>query len=173
MFQPVQALTVNVDPGAMSGWALLAPLQRQAVLAHGHLKPTLDAVQAVLLDARNRATALGLPMVLIGETWGVGGYMTPAVAAGLERSWAPWELLWESMNLGLALPASTVVRVHLATWRSKVLGVPVGSMSKAAAKKAAREYVRIRCGFDVTADEAEAICIGFWGQHSVEVRAAI
>lgn len=147
-----------VDPAATSGWALWT----------GQAWATGVATDwrhrfCVARDAGHARALTGMPLVVVAETWpGLRG----AALAGLGTQWGKWLAELERYEL-----APKVVRADTGTWRKAVLGIT--RQSGDASKRAAMLRARAVLGHDVTADEAEALCIGLWGLRSEKVAAAI
>ena len=160
-----------IDPGQRSGAAIF----RRGQLSHcaeidigSH--DVESWVQAALLPALDD----GITLVMVGETWGTGGPMGMSQWQGLGAAWKRWEWAlgeeWAKQRaMGRSQPAPKAIRVHVATWRSKVFGGRMGAnMAKAMAVQVARQ----RLGAQILDDQhnaAEAACIGFWAMYAPEV----
>lgn len=148
-----------VDPAATSGWALWTGKGWTTGVAE-RWKTRAGAC----LDAAMWAHETQRPLVVVAETWpGLRG----TALAGLGAQWGRWLAELERLDV----PEKRIVRVDTGTWRKAVLGITrqTGDASKRAAMMRARAVL----GHDVTADEAEALCIGLYGLRSERVAKAI
>lgn len=148
-----------VDPAATSGWAAHIDGEWHTGIAEDYRARRLAAY-----DTWSCARQLGHPLVVVAETWpGLRG----TALAGLGAQWGKWLAELERLNV----PDKRIVRVDTGTWRKTVLGIT--RQSGDASKRAAMLRARAVLGHDVTADEAEALCLGLWGLRSEKVAKAI
>jgi hypothetical protein len=152
-----------VDPAATSGWALLVGGSDPRGHRVGIATEWQDRMAAAV-DASHLASDLGPPLVVVAETWpGLRG----TALAGLGAQWGKWLAELERLDV----PDGRIVRVDTGTWRKTVLGIT--RQSGEASKRAAMMRAHAVLGHDVTADEAEALCIGLFGLRSEKVAKAI
>lgn len=170
-----------IDPGKISGWAIYLegrPVQWGAAKAGDS-----ERVQQVLLRACELAQIHRLPLVLLGETWNVGGKRgSPAMWQGLGAAWGAWKLAAEHLSLsrrlqpgalGPQLVARRILRVSTSTWRARfgMMRVPKGA-PKDWHKTMALQVVERELGLTVALDghdAAEALLIGLWGTRAQAV----
>lgn len=147
-----------VDPAATSGWAHQGAGTWTTGVATTWRERYAAVADAWSLEGRDR------PLVVVAETWpGLRG----TALAGLGAQWGRWLAELERLDV----PEKHIVRVDTGTWRKSVLGIT--RQSGDASKRAAMMRARAVLGHDVTADEAEALCIGLFGLRSEKVAAAI
>jgi len=166
---PHDAVILAIDPGATSGWAVVA---RGRVFASGVARTAADRAGVV---GDWSASLLGLPDVAVVETWTVGGgrgraggtRWTPSTMIGLGAARGRW---LERLELA-CVPARRIVSVTPATWRAVLAGLPRKTTDDA--KRSAAIVARAKVGRPVEPDEAEAICIGLWAAHAPEVGAVL
>jgi hypothetical protein len=150
-----------VDPAKRSGWALFADGELELF---GEIENT-DQVAAgeVLARACDFAESRGLPLVVVGETWGKGGKRGMKQWQGLGARWKAWQWAAEALAPHRAcLAKSRIMRVHLSTWRA-TFGMT--RLRSEAAKRAAVRLVERRLDIPLEPEQhdvAEAILIGLW-----------
>lgn len=158
---PHACVVLAIDPGAVSGWAILrvGELERYGLAedagARGH------AVAEAMRIARDRCHVL----IVVAEKWSAGGErtdrrMTHVTWMGLSKQWGKWEVALELAGH----PMRRVVRVYPQTWHASILGG-----RRVNTKVQAISYVGRRFGRTVASDEADAICIGLWASQAGEV----
>lgn len=153
------AVVLAVDPAATSGWAVHVDGEWHTGVAESWRARRLAAY-----DGWECARRLDRPLVIVAETWpGLRG----TALAGLGAQWGRWLAELERLDV----PEKRIVRVDTGTWRKTVLGIT--RQSGDASKRAAMMRARAVLGHDVTADEAEALCIGLFGLRSEKVAKAI
>lgn len=162
----IPCVILAVDPAATSGWALTYVLPHEPHLrtwSHG-VAETWQNRSFAVDQADVIASTIGRPLVVVAETWpGLRG----SALAGLGAQWGRWLAELERLDV----PERRIVRVDTGTWRKTVLGIT--RQSGDASKRAAMLRARAVLGHDVTADEAEALCIGLFGLRSERVAAAL
>lgn len=178
---PLPCVILAVDPGRTSGWAIYA---QGRPVSWG----TLDAadalsVQDVLLSACRLSDHVGLPLVLVGETWNVGGAnASPSTWQGLGAAWGAWKYAAEHLAksrrgqpdaLGPQLVASRILRASTSTWRAAfgMMRAPKDA-AKGWYKERAVGLVSERLGLVVKPehhDAAEALLIGLWATRAEAV----
>lgn len=115
-------------------------------------------------DTCERVAALqvksGLPLVVVAEGWG-GVWQRWSTAHGAGRNWGRW---LDPIELILGVKEAQIVRVKPQTWRPALFGPELVKGQDSDALKA------LACAYTGLADkdEAEAICLTFWVQSSVE-----
>ncbi|MCK6552685.1 hypothetical protein L6R52_43080 [Myxococcota bacterium] len=166
-FAPHACVILAIDPGRVSGWAIL----ERGVLVVLDGRPAVGSLRdddargrsSVVELAMSRAASVGLPLMVVAEKWLMHG-MSHDSFAGLAASWGRWDDTLASWHVA----RSHVVRVYTQTWRARVLG----GRNEAGGtpwKDRARAWAQHAHGVDVGPDEAEAIAIGAWGARAGEV----
>ena len=172
---------VAIDPGRASGWAIYLegrPVSWGVVDAADSLR-----VQNVLIEACRLAQIHRLPLVLLGETWNVGGtHSSPATWQGLGAAWGAWKYAAEHLSssrrdqpgsLGPQLVASRILRVSTSTWRARFGMMHAPKEAPTGWYKAmALQLVERELGVEVAPehhDAAEALLIGLWGTRAQAV----
>ena len=161
----IPCVILAVDPAATSGWALWDGSEWTTGVANTWVDRADAVMDAWSFDAvAGPVEGRDRPLVVIAETWpGLRG----SALAGLGAQWGKWLAELERIDV----PEKRIVRVDTGTWRKTVLGIT--RQSGDTSKRAAMLRARAVLGHDVTADEAEALCIGLWGLRSEKVAAAI
>lgn len=159
---PISAVVLGVDPGARSGWAILAPAGK---LEAGEVRTKIDAPIARALEV---AAANELPLIVAMEKWTAGGWKSFASFGGLSAQAARW---LEALRVA-GVPKKSVVRVTTQRWRARVIG---GRQRPTEAWKAAAiAAMRTRYeGIELGPDAAEAACIATWATRAGEVAKAM
>lgn len=159
---PWPCTILAIDPGRVSGWAVLV---EGSLSAHGAAQTSIQRSDAAGI-AESTAWANGHKLVVVAEKW-QGGWRgdrkSARTVAGLGASWGKWEAVLEGV-----VPKRRIVRVGQSTWRARVLGGKAARKTEAW-KADAIVAVKYRYGVQVSGDEAEAILIGTWGAHAREV----
>lgn len=172
---------VAVDPGKTSGFAIYV----EGVLDWWGTADAGDSarIQEVLLQACFLSHRHRLPLVLLGETWNVGGaHSSPAMWQGLGAAWGAWKFAAEFLSssrrdqpgaIGPQLVASRILRVSTSTWRARfgMMRAPKGA-EKSWYKSMALQVVEQQLGLEVDPqhhDAAEALLIGLWGTRAAAV----
>ena len=166
-----------VDPGKASGWALtyVAPYEPHLrTWSHGTTETWLHRSDACT-HAHAIAHAIGQPLVVVAETWRMKktGPKKSQSKIGLPQilslaaQWGRWLAELERLDV----PAKRIVLVETGTWRQAIFGRSRGG--SAGFKTQAMMRARAVLGHNMTADEAEALCIGLYGLRSEKVAAAI
>lgn len=161
-YTPHPCVTLAIDPGKASGWAIFA---LGILTASGTAKTHAARCDAARL-AMTAAKAATLPIVVVAEKWTPGGKFAGArTMAGLGAQWGLWLAALEE----LAIPKRRVIRVHTQTWRAAVLGGGFGVTSAEWDARAQRHASRV-AGVHVGDDnEADAIGIGAWAVRAAKV----
>jgi hypothetical protein len=160
---------LGVDPGAVSGWAILATLEPSvaSLLDAGVAKTAADRARAIELAREVSCEAQGaLPLVVVGERWTGrfrGHHAHQRTVAGLGGQWGRWQEALERVGH----PKRRTLRAPLGEWRARVLGKSF--VSKGDAKARAVAYARARWGVTLEHDAAEAACIAAWASQSPKV----
>lgn len=144
------------------------------LIAHGTITQDIEQVIAVCRRASDLAMKLGVPLVLLGESWGAGGKrMNPVTAAGLGAGWGPWVYVVRS-PAHQNLKPKMIVRINARTWRTIAHGSSQ-NYSTEVWDRMARERVRAQFpGERVSSDdECEAILIGHVGTRFDKVGAVL
>lgn len=177
-----RCITVSVDTARKSGWCITAPgkvvVDSGTVDIMGHA----DLVK-IIKRARNIALQQGLPkravVLVLEQPWrGKPKGEKHArrsqhfVVRGLGGARHAWLSAWcEAFE---TKAPHRVVSVMPQTWRKAVLGItggpelPAKEMATATRLRGVSHAPR-----DIKPDEAAAICIGRWSQHSGEVAAVL
>ena len=155
-------VVLAIDPGKVSGWAVLA---RGVLTASGTARTHVDRRDAVS-SATRTAHEASLPVIVVGEQWTPGGKFAGArTMAGLGAQWGLWQAAFEE----LAVPKRRVLRVHTQTWRAAILGGGFGVKTAewdARAQRRASQTAGVHVDDD---NEADAICIGLWAARAAKV----
>jgi hypothetical protein len=163
-------ILLAIDPAAVSGWATFI---RGEYRASGIATTMVDRAD-VLRDAVFLSQTLDLPLIVIAESWTFGGSgkdprATAAMQAGLMSKWGLWEAAIEESRASNAIK---VVRVNSRRWQSSVLtrlrvnSATLKQIAKHSASNIARHPIEDE-------NEADAICIGFYGSIAPEVVAKV
>jgi hypothetical protein len=183
-FTSHKCVVLGIDPASTSGWSVFVDgtLVNSGVVEarhSGRQAPRAHSIQEVVRNViyRSMGNQFGIiarPAVAVAETWttGPGDYRaTAAMMLGLGTSWGIWERELTSFAVtgDLYFSKRNIVRVNVATWRSKLFGKV--NVSKAEAIRYVKDQFKI--ARPVGHDEAEAICIGYWGTRAGEVGVAI
>lgn len=167
-----------IDPGKTSGYALHVPGR----LALSGKTTSPEMCRVIVETARDAASAVKRPLIVVAETWTTGDRihdrrMRAATLLGLGAAWQSWY----SALAETGLPKSRIVRVNVATWRSKVIGGPMNRSSEEWKRLAAihaeqrfpRRTTPIEGRENVGDDEAEALCILAWALRAGAVGEAL
>jgi hypothetical protein len=155
-FTPWLCIVLAIDPGRKSGWALFIAGRLDA---HGDGN-THDARTAAVLRALDRSKVLGLPLVVVGETWKASrnaktdARMNPATLAGLGAAWGLWAAALEMAGV----PKARVMRVAQNDWKRKVVGTSYAK--HAATLLTVRRLLNIAKDAPIPEDELAAMGIG-------------
>lgn len=154
---------LSLDIASTTGWCIYTG---SVVLAHGTVRPQREEAQvaSIVAQALTIVKERKLPLVVVRETWGRGGRLSPVVLESLGVSWGAWKAALRRAKH----PARLVVKVHCASWTSAILslGWAVTTEQRQAASIA---RVKAQFGLSVSHDEAAAICMALWAQHAGEV----
>lgn len=174
--RPWEAVVLGVDPGKHAGWSLWI---RGRYYMSGEVVSTRPgACDDIIVLTVETAKQLKLPCALHYEwsAWGPSAATTAGLAASMER----WLVQWRTYARGNLQRRE---KVDLSRWRSRILGKGYGS-GNTELNVAAREQLvataLIRAYAldnehrnDATAllgaNQAPAICIGFYGSYSVRL----
>lgn len=166
MIAPVTLLAI--DPAKISGWAIFIDGIHHS---SGHAITYVDRADAIHV-ATCCASVASLPLIIIAESWTFGGSgndprATASMQAGLQAQWGMWKLAIEEADT-----RCKVVRVNSRRWQSQVL---TGYRSTSEQlKRLARLTASRLAGHAVEEEnEADAICIGYYGTRADEVMAAL
>lgn len=171
LLYPCAAVVLGVDPGRVSGWAVVAPDGPDAVLLAAGCGEGGEA--EAIAAASELAEQAGLPLVVVAETWPVGrgrgqrDRLSAAALAGLGARWGRWQLRLEDAGH----PRARTLRVTTGTWRRAILG-GASQRRSASWKRAAILAVEGRYGVRLGPDAAEAALIATWGVRSPRVAKA-
>lgn len=178
--RPWPIVILAIDPGATSGWCVLAP-EPAGARARAGVAKTASQREAVITLARVTANERALELVVVAETWRIpppaadeGAKKRRAfgaqTAAGLGASWGLWLAELERADIR----SSAVQRVDTGTWRARVIG---GRRFRSSAdwKRAAqfRSRALFGPGHELSDDAAEATCIALWAERAGEVGLAL
>ena len=166
-------VVLGIDPGATSGWAIMAPGTADVrLLGSGQCRgASRDAVDS----AQTWAEMLELPLVAVGERWSSamrmrGGARTSGFTQqGLGASWGRWQQLLEDAGQ----PKSKPLRVDLMTWRMGIFGGRFRRKSEVWKSLAVARAGTFIEGREPGTDEAEAICIAEFCMRWDKVRAVL
>lgn len=161
---------VAVDPARTSGWATF--LEGKPVSWGEVDAADAPRIEAILLDACELAIKLKLPVVLVGEEWGVHSFRGGA-KEGLGAAWGSWRFAAERLrDRGLPLVEDRVMRVNVTTWR---FAFGLAGLRSQHTKDYAIRAVKARLRLDLGKhhDAAEALLIGLWGSRAGEVGAKL
>lgn len=163
-FAPLPCVVLGIDPGATSGWCILACGR---YVASGYVEPLRRSadVRGVVARARYEADERGLPLVVVAETWGRGGHLHTRTLESLAATWGVWKAA--AFELG-DVSERRIIRVHTSTWTSKVIGgsgVKSGDVRRAQSVAIASRLA----GRATQVDEAAGVCIALWGSRAGEV----
>jgi hypothetical protein len=156
-WHPWRCVTVNVDVGTHSGWAIYALGQYRE---SGELDVVADplGMDAVIQRARDLATYLGVPCVLVREKQ----YLGPIRGKfGRIRGRAgPGHPLWKAAWKRCGAVQKHSVSVSANVWRGRLIGsTRLGrDLLRAREQRKAAELAGRPCG----PDESPAVCIGHW-----------
>jgi len=173
--RPWPCAVLAVDAANASGWSIWL---RGKYDLSGELNTRLTGACAdIVVLAVERAKQEKLPLVLVLEwsSWQGRGIRT---AQGLAAATERWLVPWRQFATG---NKGRIVRVHVATWRSRVLGKDFGARAPRQDIRLAERFtassLTVRYGArskaqDPTSfgnEEAPAICIGYWASYAGEV----
>lgn len=180
-YTPHDCVILAIDPAADSGWAILPPpgSSIDPMSRHG------EGGHAVAVNlAREVSIRTKRPLIVVAETWTTGNRehdrrMKAAVLLGLGAAWQRWLDAFDKIDL----PKSRIVRVNVATWRSKIVGGPMNRTSEEW-KEAARQIATGRFpALDRASlalaqpklddNEADALCIALWARQAGVVGEAV
>lgn len=176
MMEPNQCVILAIDPGKHDGAALIAPwdavpeMQRTSAPAfiHGSWCLTTPEMRDAIVElAQAFAYRCAIPLMVVGEKWTPGGYLTFSTVIGLGAAWERWKMVLEARKV----PRSRVIRVYPPRWRS---GLGIKGRKSEDLKAGAMRH--IKAAWHVTtpnADVAEALCIAHWALFAPEVAAKI
>lgn len=164
-----------IDPGKSSGAALSRIGELVSYSAVDVAKPELEGVTRNALELALNA---GLPLVLVGETWGKGGPMGLAQWMALGAAWNRWkwalQVAWQDQkdehNNDRINWAPKITTIHVSTWRAATYGK---RLEPGTYKSTAIEVVNKRHGIRLQPnqhDVAEAILINEHASTSDKVR---
>jgi hypothetical protein len=150
-----------IDPAAVSGWAIFISGELHSSGVATTQVDRMDVVNA----ASCCASVACLPLVVIAETWSFGGNKkdpraTAAMQAGLQAKWGLWEAAIEESDGKIK-----VVRVNSRRWQTSVLtrlrvrSETLKQIARHSASNLAHRPIEDE-------NEADAICIGFYGTIS-------
>jgi hypothetical protein len=180
-YTPHDCVILAIDPAKDSGWAILPPPSSSIdpMSRHGEGSHLVAVTLAKEVAVRTRR-----PLVVAAETWTTGDReqdrrMKAAVLLGLGAAWERWLAAFDKIGL----PKSRIVRVNVATWRSKIIGGPMNRTSEEW-KEAARQVATGRFPvldrashalFEPKLDdnEADALCIALWARQAGPVGEAV
>jgi hypothetical protein len=137
------------------------------------VKKQLDRENCVL-HLCERALELGLPAVVVAETWTPG--MSLKATLGMGEGWGWWTA---EINRALErLPELGLIHVEKVVpdqWRGDLYGRgPHVPKDRDGLKAAAKNYIKLRMGVRLENDDvAEAGCVGLWGAQCDSVHEAV
>jgi len=180
---PWPVVVLAVDPGAVSGAAIVTPSDGGLVEHLEVVDPMTTRIEELLDDAADRARSLDAELILALEDWGSGGLVGIKTWLGLGATRGYWRraaMLAARAELDDVLVQSRCcVHVNMRTWRGRMIDEsgdrdehgrfhPYDSdgWKRAATRTLARLQPHVRMS---GADEAEAGLIGLYGIRSDEV----
>ena len=164
MTQPRLAYALlAIDPGHASGWAIVV---RGRLSLSGKATSESARRYAVALAVRTAAEE-GLPLVVVGETWGPGGLRTGIYHAMLDQ-WREWKRELSRAGIG----RDAIVRYDSREWHEVLEPYPRHADFHALTIAHARKWVG--GGARIGDDEADAIGIASYavGRPEIERLAA-
>ena len=172
--RPYAAIVIGVDPGAQGG---------ASIWDCGHYvtsRVVTCSLDRVLVLRRVHALAssipTGIPVVMVFETWTAHGKINTDTLIGLGAEIGKWQERAEDFRVTCRHwqgPKSVKVKVN--TWRKAVIGgTAYRNWPTDVWKRAAIQRATALTGTEPsTADEAEAILVGYWGTRAAEVGAVL
>jgi len=189
-YVPHDCVILAIDPGNVSGWALVSP-RRSVAISDGREatrqpvtvwsgKTTDGPKNHIVEMARDAATNdVMRPLIVVAETWTTGDRvhdrrMRAATMLGLGAAWGRWSDALDAIGV----PKSRILRVNTSTWRAKIIGGPMNRSTEEWKRLAhlhaqQRFPVRSPSGKVTSDDEAEALCIAAWAMYAGPVGAAL
>lgn len=157
-------IVLAVDQGAKSGFCIM---MNGEYFTSGVAKNVRDRQKAVK-EAQNLAMCRKFPLMVVYEDHsGIPARKrgNTRTILGMGAAQGRWD---EHLDLE-GHRKSLRRKVRPETWRAQVLGLRLFT-PRADAKAAAVEFCKATHGIDVTHDEAEAICIGHYGNRLTDTQ---
>lgn len=175
MREPLPCIILAIDPGRRSGHAIL---NHGELVAYGSCDVATPELEEIMRNALELALNAGLPLVLVGETWGRGGPMGLSQWMALGAAWNRWkwalQVAWQDQKDEHSNDrvnwAPKVTTIHVSTWRSGTYGK---RLEPGTYKSTAVEVANKRHGIRLQPnqhDAAEAILIGEFASAFDSVR---
>lgn len=170
----VEAVLLALDPAkGKSGAAILRPDGQRTKLVMSLVVTKQSERETFVVGAKELAEKLELPLLVIAEEWdpprGSGAtrvdkkWNYPTIL-GIGEGWGKWTAEFE--RFGIA--DRDILRATPNTWRDALYGKQREQDSKKL-KQVAVDYVQLRMKIKLPHDAAEAVCLGLWGAHALEV----
>jgi hypothetical protein len=168
------AVLLALDPAkGQSGAALLRPDGQQTKLVTSAVVTKQAERETFVAGAKELAVKLNLPLIIVAEAWdpprGSGAtrvdkrWNFPTIL-GMGEGWGRWTAELERFDV----PELDIVRATPNVWRDALYGKRREQDSKKL-KAVAVQYVEQRLKVTLPHDAAEAVCLGLWGLHSMDV----
>ena len=182
-YVPHDCVILAIDPGNVSGWAIVSPRQpmnvRQTVTVWSG-KTTDGPKNHIVEMARDAATNdVMRPLIVVAETWTTGDRvhdrrMRAATMLGLGAAWGRWSDALDAIGV----PKSRILRVNTSTWRAKIIGGPMNRSTeewKRLAHLHAQQRFPVRSSGSASLgdDESEALCVAAWAMYAGPVGEAV
>lgn len=165
-YNVARAAILSIDSAKVSGSSLLLPtdkpLQPFALQHYCVITKQLDRADCVQ-HLFTLADSYRLPPIVVAETWTPG--LPHKAAQSLSARWGLWwaEILRLEEQYQSFQPH--IIRVEPNVWRDAILGRK-RSRNRDQLKAEAIAYIRMRFGYNVDDNVAEAVAIGLYGaQH--------
>lgn len=190
--EEIPAVILGIDSAKISGWSIIVPSSHVPklvpkgidVAAEFWEKPKFLHVRrglyrwgtarsgedraAAIAEAQSVASLVGLPLIVVLETWKGGkrktpkGYapLTPETFVGMGAEQGKWMSKLEDAGH----PAQRTHKLDLGTWRKQTFGAPA-FRTKATWKRNAVSLIKARYDVAMTDDEAESACIALVAQR--------
>jgi Holliday junction resolvasome RuvABC endonuclease subunit len=170
----VEAVLLALDPAkGKSGAAILRPDGQRTKLVMSLVVTKQSERETFVVGAKELAEKLELPLLVVAEEWdpprGSGAtrvdkrWNYPTIL-GMGEGWGRWTAEFE--RFGVA--EKDVIRATPNTWRDALYG-KVREQDSKKLKQVAVDYVERRLKVKLPHDAAEAVCLGLWGAHAIEV----
>ncbi len=153
-------VALGIDPGGTSGWALAT--HAEEVMDSGFVTKAHER-QSVCEKVKSDLASIGLPLVVVVESWSAGGWKSYKSLIGLGKAFGQW---LDHLELILGVKEAHLLRVHERKWRSHLFEA---QMLKDA-RNVKNGMKHLACAFTGKEDhnEAEACCLALFAQSSVE-----
>jgi Holliday junction resolvasome RuvABC endonuclease subunit len=170
----VEAVLLALDPAkGKSGAAILRPEGQHTKLVMSLVVTKQSERETFVLGAKEIAEKLDLPLIVVAEEWDpprgsretrVDKRWNYPTILGMGEGWGRWTAEFERFGVS----EKDVVRATPNTWRDALYGKPREQDSKKL-KQVAVDYIHHRLKLKLPHDAAEAVCLGLWGAHAIEV----